>query len=721
MKKVLFSILSAILLFSLLAPLNVAQATSTPVMRMLNAPQQKVDAALTAKLNSLQSGEMVTMIVTLRQQADLSRVGGINRAARQQAAIRALQATANATQNRIKNLLDTRRTQGSVKSYNSLWVINGFSVTATSDVINELARHADVYSVSSDDLPIVPAFAPAEPNISLVNAPAMWNMGYTGQGVVVANMDSGVDVNHPDLSTRWRGGGNSWFDPYGQHPTPYDPTGHGTQTMGIMVGGDAGGTTVGVAPNASWIAVKIFNDQGGSTATAIHQGFQWLLDPDNNPNTADAPDVVNNSWSYATPGCYLDFELDLQSMRAAGILPIFAAGNGGPSSNTSFSPANNPSAFAVGAINNSGSIYTYSSRGPATCGGSTGPFPELVAPGVIINTTDLYGLYTNAYSGTSYAAPHVAGGLALLLSAYPNLSALDQQNALTHSAVDIGVSGPDDVYGYGRLDILAAFNWLGANPTPTPAPTNTATPLPAFTSTPLPTATFTSTPLPTATFTPLPSPTPTNTSTPTSAAFPDLIFTDGFESGNFLAWTSISGSTRLSVTSGSAMVGLKGLQAVISGNTPSYVEDGTPANESTYHARFYFNPNSTATGGATTDILTGLNTSGTVIFRVQYRKSGSIYQIRAGILNNGSTTYTNWYAISNVAAHPLEIAWQANTSASFSLFIDGNLKQTLTNKNTASYRLDRTRMGPSGGLSSSTSGTEYFDAFYSTRTSYIGP
>lgn len=505
MKKVIFSLLTLMLLVSFAGPLRVAQANSAPEMKMLSAPQDKIGAALHTQLNQLSAGDMLTVIVTLRQQADLSRVVGADRAARQQGVIRALQATASASQNRLKSLLTSRQAQGLVKSYTALWVFNGFSVTATADVINELAGQADVYSVTSDDLPIIPAYAAAEPNVSVVNAPALWNLGYTGQGVVVANMDSGVDVNHPDLSTRWRGGTNSWYDPYGQHPgTPTDLSGHGTQTMGIMVGGDAGGTTIGVAPGAQWIAVKIFNDAGNSTATAIHQGFQWLLDPDGNPTTADAPSVVNNSWTFANPGCNLDFEADLQSLNAAGILPVFAAGNGGPSSNSSYSPANNPSAFAVGAINNNSQIYSYSSRGPTTCGGSTGPFPELVAPGVYINTSDLYGFYTNAYSGTSYAAPHVAGGLALLLSAFPNLSAVDQRNALINSAVDLGVAGPDDVYGYGRLDLLAAFHWTGSNPTPTPGPTNTATPVPTFTSTPLPSPTYTSTPLPTATSTSTP-------------------------------------------------------------------------------------------------------------------------------------------------------------------------------------------------------------------------
>jgi len=525
-------------------------AQASAVVWRVDASPVKIDARVNSVLRQANQNDMLTVIVTLRQRADLARVRGNNRSARLQGVIQALQSTANLTQGPVNGFLRIRRNQGRVQKFESLWVINGFSVTASADVINELAQNPDVLNISADDLPIIPAYGAPEPNISLVNAPALWNQGYTGQGVVVANLDSGVDVSHPDLSTRWRGGSNSWFDPYGQHPaTPTDLSGHGTWTMGVMVGGDAGGTTIGVAPSAQWIAAKIFNDAGSSTATAIHQSFQWVLDPDGNPNTTDAPDVVNNSWTYANPGCYLDFEPDLQSLRAAGILPIFAAGNGGPYSNTSYSPSNNPSAFAVGAINNNSLIYSVSSRGPTTCGGSSGPFPEIVAPGVNIRTADLYNGYTSA-SGTSLAAPHVAGGLALLLSAYPNLFVADQQLALISSAVDLGVAGPDNVYGYGRLDLLAAFNWLATASTSTPQPptstptteptftstpqvTDTFTPLPTFTSTSLPTSTFT--PLPSATFTALPTstftftPLPTSTFTPlpsaTFTALPTFTFT----------------------------------------------------------------------------------------------------------------------------------------------------------------------------------------------------
>lgn len=291
-------------------------------------------------------------------------------------------------------------------------------------------------------------------------------MGFYGQGVVVAIMDTGVDVNHPDLVASWRGGSNSWFDPYGEHPSaPVDLLGHGTQVMGVIVGGDAGGTAIGIAPEAQWIAVKIFDDHGKATTVSIHQGFQWLLDPDGDPETPDAPHVVNNSWTFGSPGCDLAFQADLQVLRYAGILPIFAAGNFGPGASTDVSPANYPEAFAVGAVDNDGGLYAYSSHGPSACGEGPTIFPEVVAPGVAVWTTDRLGGYTSA-TGTSLAAPHVAGALALLLEVYPDLTADEQEAALIHSALDLGVAGPDNEFGHGRLDLLAAYNWITASRLP---------------------------------------------------------------------------------------------------------------------------------------------------------------------------------------------------------------------------------------------------------------
>jgi hypothetical protein len=216
-----------------------------------------------------------------------------------------------------------------------------------------------------------------------------------------------------------------------------------------------------VAPDAKWIAVKIFNDRGTATSTGIHQGFQWLLDPDGNPNTADAPNVVDNSWTMTTANCTLDFQPDLASLRAAGILPVFAAGNYGPNSGTVQSPANLPEAFAVGGTDNSDALYSYGSRGPSTCAAATAP--KLAAPAVNIRTTDLYGSYVQD-TGTSVAAPHVAGALALLLSAFPHLSADQQEAALESGAHDLGPAGLDNDSGYGRLDAFAAYQRLGGSP-----------------------------------------------------------------------------------------------------------------------------------------------------------------------------------------------------------------------------------------------------------------
>jgi subtilisin family serine protease len=229
-----------------------------------------------------------------------------------------------------------------------------------------------------------------------------------------------------------------------------------------------------MAPAAKWIAAKIFNDRGVATTAGIHQAFQWLLDPDNNPNTADAPNVVNDSWVMSAMGCNTEFQLDLQRLRAAGILPVFAAGNSGPDPSTSYSPGNNPEAFAVGATNNADALDPSSSRGPSACDGS--PYPALMAPGDDITTSDLYGGYATE-SGTSLAAPHVAGALALLLSAFPNTSADRQAAALKNSALDLGPAGPDNDFGWGRLDALNAYNWLASAPdytiTASPSPAST--------------------------------------------------------------------------------------------------------------------------------------------------------------------------------------------------------------------------------------------------------
>ena len=310
-------------------------------------------------------------------------------------------------------------------------------------------------------------------NLDEIRASDLWAMGYIGQGIVVANMDSGVDINHPDLASTWRGGSNSWYDVHGQHPvTPFDAagstTGHGTRSMGLMVAGDASGFALGVAPGARWIAVKVWDDAGNATISSFSLGFQWLLDPDGNPSTDDVPHVINNSWGFdeQAGSCDTVFQADLQVLQVAGIAVVFSAGNSGTQGPASdVSPANNPEGHGVGAVNNTLSVSSFSSRGPSSCDGTI--FPELVAPGEQVWTNDVGGGGTPSITqavGTSFAAPHVAGAMAALLSAFPEASTPHLRSALIQSAQDLGPPGPDNDYGNGLIDMLAAYNHLLACP-----------------------------------------------------------------------------------------------------------------------------------------------------------------------------------------------------------------------------------------------------------------
>ena len=397
------------------------------------------------------------VVVTLRSTADLRGLTTLGRAQRLSTAVRRLRAHADSAQAPLRRRLKTLEATGDVTAETPLWVANAVAVTATARAVRELAARPDVASVTPDAITVVPTALPVEPNIAAVRAPDLWASGQTGQGVVVATLDTGVDLTNPDLAARWRGGTNSWYDPYGQHPAgPVDLDGHGTGVAGLVVGGSDGGSSYGMAPGATLIAARVFDDRGATTATAMHLAFQWLLDPDHDPATADAPRVVNASWALgAGPSCNLTFQPDVQALRAAGILPVFSAGNFGPGSATSASPANYPESLSVGAVGPTDTVWAYTSAGPSTCGGRARVFPDLVAPGVSVLSSDLFGGF-QYLTGTSVAAPHVAGAAALLLGAHPGLSVASLESALTGSAVDLGPAGPDERYGNGRLDVMAA-------------------------------------------------------------------------------------------------------------------------------------------------------------------------------------------------------------------------------------------------------------------------
>jgi bacillopeptidase F len=405
----------------------------------------------------------IPVVVTFKEQADISPFAQLPKAARRSRIVKTLREKADVTQKPVREFLESR----GVRKTEKLWLINAMAVTASAEVIQELAGRPDVEEIAIDH--IFPAFevnyspsAVAEWNIDAIHAGQMWRRGYYGQQVVVANMDTGVDYKHPDLKRTWRGGKNSWYDPYGEHSLPFDSpaSGHGTMTMGVMVGGNSSGTSIGVAPGAKWIAVKIFNDNGFATDSAVHKGFQWLMDPDKDPDTDDAPDVVNNSWGSESPECSQIFQRDINRMRAAGIAVVFSAGNKGPGASSCSDPADNPRAFSAGSTTQSNLISSFSSRGPSLCDGRI--FPDVVAPGQSIRTSTPLstGRRYASVNGTSFSSPHTAGAMALLLSGYPGLSVSQLEQALVRSATDLGGAGPDNTYGYGLINVSGAYAFI---------------------------------------------------------------------------------------------------------------------------------------------------------------------------------------------------------------------------------------------------------------------
>lgn len=410
----------------------------------------------------------VRVIVTLAEKVDLAPFQAEERRVRAAHVARALREKADTAQGPLRAFLRDRGGKEMV----ALPIVNGLAVTVRAEILPELMSFPGVERVTLDAVLAAPPVtygtgAAPEWNLTAIRAPDLWGLGFRGAGVVVANMDTGVDLGHADLRGSWRGGANDWFDPFAGTAAPYDAIGHGTQTMGILVGGDAGGTQIGVAPDATWIAAKIYDDAGTTRVSVVHRAFQWLLDPDGDPSTADAPDVVDASWGMdAVNACDLTFQADLDALRSAGILVVIAAGNSGPLALTSVSPANNPGAFSAGAVDAARQVAMFSSRGPSACTGEV--FPDVVGPGVGVRTADLSlgGVPQYAIvSGTSYAAPHVAGAAALLMGGLPHPTVAAVEEALRASALDLGPAGPDGAYGHGLVDVYGAyFAAIGSSP-----------------------------------------------------------------------------------------------------------------------------------------------------------------------------------------------------------------------------------------------------------------
>ncbi len=449
-----------------------------------------ISPVLSERVMNASSEQEFAVIVKLKDKIDYAAlhasVAREKRKVRLTRVIQTLRDRAERSQRDIRALLAAREQERKANDVKIFWIFNGIAVKAPRETILELAARDDVEEIVPDQVrklatPLPASVSTGRWNLDKVNVGFLWEKGFKGAGMVVANIDTGVDINHPDLKGRWRGGTNSWFDSYSSSHTPYDTEGHGTQTMGVIVGGNSSGVPIGVAPEAQWIAAKVFDDTGNATDSGIHAGFQWALNPDGNPASADAPDVVNCSWTlepdpitYQPPLPIYDevYRPDIQALRAAGIEVVVAAGNDGPALNKSASPANYPESFSVGATDINDVIAFFSSRGPnaapATAFSDVGlpvdtTYPLVTGPGVGIYTANLTsnGLRPNSYTyvdGTSFSAPLVSGMYVLLKSAVPGLTPSQIETAIKNSVV--GATGPNNTYGYGRVDAEKAYAYL---------------------------------------------------------------------------------------------------------------------------------------------------------------------------------------------------------------------------------------------------------------------
>ncbi|WP_422772073.1 S8 family serine peptidase [Plantactinospora sp. WMMC1484] len=375
------------------------------------------------------------LFVVLREQADLAGVatgqtGPAGRAARGGEVYRRLVSTAERSQADLRRELDRLHLD-----YTPYYLVNAVEVDGGSAVRAWLSRRTDVDQVLvSQRLRPLPASgsprrgdepAPATPtwNLGVIGADRVWSqLGVDGSGILVGSSDSGVDGRHPALSAGWRGGDDSWYDPWNGSRLPTDLGGHGTHTLATAVGEQR----VGVAPGAEWVGCVNLDRNLGNPARYL-DCLQFMLapfPPGADPFTAGrperAPQVLTNSWGCpAIEGCALEtLRPAAEAFAAAGAFFVAAAGNTGPfCGSVDDPPAPYPDVFTVGAVDRQRQVGLFSSRGP-TPGGLVKP--DLVAPGVEILSALPGGGY-GTLTGTSMAAPHLAGVVSLMWSANPAL------------------------------------------------------------------------------------------------------------------------------------------------------------------------------------------------------------------------------------------------------------------------------------------------------------
>src|SRR5262249_15226435 len=462
--------------------------------------QEKVQPSVLVRANA----GSVPFLIFMKERADLSGAAKLaSKVERGYWVYEQLNRVADRSQRDVLAMLDAYGV-----AYQRFWAANMILSGGSIDLIKSLASREDVRGIYAN--PTVHFPEPMESggsnngpdsiewNVIQIGAVDVWTQGFFGQGIVVGGEDTGYQWDHPALINHYRGwNGSAASHDYNWHdsihsgggvcgpnsPAPCDDNNHGTHTLGTAVGDDGGTNQIGVAPGAKFIACRNMNGGNGTPATYI-ECMEWFLAPypvggnTSQGDPAKAPDITTNSWTCPpSEGCSPGtLQSAVESQRTAGIMMVVAAGNSGSACSTvSDPPSFYDASYTAGAFDSStGTIASFSSRGPVTIDGSNRRKPDITAPGVSVRSSVRGGGYS-AFRGTSMAAPHTAGAVALLWSSHPELrhQISDTENILDDSAVDVattscGSSGvPNNVYGFGRLNIKAAVDLAAASISPT--------------------------------------------------------------------------------------------------------------------------------------------------------------------------------------------------------------------------------------------------------------
>ncbi|XP_021943356.1 bacillopeptidase F [Folsomia candida] len=418
------------------------------------APSSKIEARLAATLafSSSTANVLVSFPGTTGPVlARFEKTTFATRGARATAIADALRANSVQAQSEARALLDSASI-----SYEVFWITNQIYIrNADAALVSKLAGLQSVAEISQEfEVSVIPhhiegqtarkAGILAEWGVENIEAPAAWALpgGNNGAGAIVAGIDTGVHATHIDLADNFVGTNYGWRDVtlFGTQ-TPRDDNGHGTHTMGTIVGANG----IGVAPGARWIACKALSAQGSGTNAGLISCGQWVACPTlpngQSPDCTKIPHVVSNSWGGGQANPF--YNEVINTWHSMNIVPIFANGNSGPACTTANSPADSlAGVIGVGATTDTNGLASFSSKGP-TIGGR--PKPDISAPGQNIRSA-WHTPGTNAYntiSGTSMAAPHVAGVAALLKAhnsdlTWEQINANMNSNANTQNVVPTG-------------------------------------------------------------------------------------------------------------------------------------------------------------------------------------------------------------------------------------------------------------------------------------------